>query len=302
MKFLAQPTRLLLTVVSCAALSALLWPTSALAGPKTAKKPAPVPVVVPEPVVAPPPAPSPTVVEAPPVVAPGALILVVDADSDEVTVGGQAASVKKGDNRLSLPAGGVQYVVKFASGITVKGEAVVPAGGEVRAEAWSGGKLVLHVGDGSKVEIDGKAAMAAGGQVQADLPIGSHTLVVTQPGHIGRKATVDVAGGRTTEIFVNLDEFVVPVNNGLAWTGIIGGGVLIVTALVIDGVTTYDKVGGEATRWSLLGVGTAGFVGGTLLLKHNMDEVGTPPTQDGTFDVKITRYGDGAMALVGWRF
>ena len=283
-------------------IAALVLPLPASAGPKSAKKAPPaVPAPAPAPVVVAPAAPSPTVVEAPPP-APGALVVVVDADADDAMVGGQSIALKKGENRVSLPAGNVEYVVKFASGITVKGVATVPAGGEARAEAWSGGRLVVHVGDGGKVEVDGKPAVVAGGQAALDLPIGTHTVVVTQTGHIGRKASVDVTGGHTSEIMANLDVFAVDVHNGLAWTGIIGGGALIVAALVIDGVTTYDKVGGEATRWSLLGVGTAGFVGGTLLLKHNMDEVGTPPTQDGTFDVKITRYGNGAMALLGWRF
>ncbi len=234
--------------------------------------------------------------------APGSLILVVDADTDEATIGGQAASLKKGDNKLGLPAGKIAWTVKFANGLTVKGEANVPAGGEARAEAWSAGKLLLHVGEGAKVEIDGKVAQVAAGQVLQDVGIGSHTVVVTQPGYVGRKASVDVTGGHTTEITASLEKFDMPVNNVLAWVGIVGGGALVVTALIIDAATQYDKVGGEATRWTLLGVGTAGFVGGTLLLKHNMDEVGTPPTKDGTFDVKVTRWGNGAMALLGWRF
>ena len=252
--------------------------------------PAPAPVALPAAVTA----------EAP--LAPGSLILVVDADTDEATIGGQAASLKKGDNKLDMPAGKVAWTVKFANGLTVKGEANVPAGGEARAEAWSAGKLLLHVGEGAKVEIDGKAAQVAAGQVLQDVGIGSHTVIVTQPGYVGRKASVDVTGGHTTEITASLEKFDMPVNNVLAWVGIVGGGALVVTALIIDAATQYDKVGGEATRWTLLGVGTAGFVGGTLLLKHNMDEVGTPPTKDGTFDVKVTRWGNGAMALLGWRF
>lgn len=281
-----------------------LFAAPAVAKPEAKKKPAP-PAAAP---VAPPPAPAPApvalpapvTVEAP--LAPGALILVVDADSDDANIGGQITALKKGENRLGLPAGPLSYAVKFANGLTVKGETNVPPGGEVRAEAWSAGKLLLHVGEGAKVEIDGKTAQVASGQVLQEVGIGSHTVVVTQPGYIGRKASVDVTGGHTTEITANLDKFDVPVNNALAWVGIVGGGALIVTALVIDAVTEYDKVGGEATRWSLLGVGTAGFVGGTLLLKHNMDEVGLPPTKDGTFDVKVTRWGNGAMALIGWRF
>ncbi len=264
---------------------------------KTEAPPAPV---APAPELAPVALPVAVTVEAP--LAPGSLVLVVDADTDEATVGGQAASLKKGENKLGLPAGNVAYVVKFSNGLTVKGDVKVPAGGEARAEAWSAGKLLLHVGEGVKVEIDGKVAQVASGQVLQDVGIGAHTVVVTQPGYIGRKASVDVTGGHTAEITANLDKFDVPVDNTLAWVGIVGGGALIVTALVIDAVTQYDKVGGEATRWSLFGVGTAGFVGGTLLLKHNLDEVGTPPTKDGTFDVKVSRWGNGAMALLGWRF
>ena len=271
----------------------------ALSKPPAAKKklPEPAPVVqTPVPVALP----APVTVAAPQ--EPGALVLVVDADTDDASVGGQAASLKKGDNKLSLPAGDVAFVVKFANGLTVKGEAKVPAGGEVRAEAWSAGKILLHVGEGAKVEIDGKVVPVASGQAQQEAGIGSHTIVVTQPGFIGRKASVDVTGGHTSEITANLEKFDVPVDNTLAWVGIVGGGALVVTALVIDAVTDYNKVGGDATRWSLLGVGTAGFVGGTLLLKHNLDEVGSPPTKDGTFDVKVTRWGNGAMALLGWRF
>lgn len=277
----------------------LAGPVAVNAAPPKKKMPAPPTEVVP-PTPAPVALPAPVTVEAP--VAPGALILIVDADTDDAMIGGQGASLKKGENRLGLPAGRVAYAVKFANGLTVKGEVAVPAGGEVRAEAWSAGKLLLHVGEGARVEIDGKASAVASGQVLQELGIGSHTVVVTQPGYIGRKASVDVTGGHTTEITASLEKFDVPVDNTLAWIGIVGGGALVVTALVIDAVTQYDKVGGEATRWSLLGVGTAGFVGGTLLLKHNMDEVGTPPTKDGTFDVKVTRWGNGAMALLGWRF
>ncbi len=274
---------------------AISVPSVAAPGKKAVKVPA-AEVVVPAPV----PLPAPATAEAP--LASGALILVVDADTDEATVGGQGASLKKGENKLGLPAGKVAYAVKFPSGLVVKGEASVPPGGEVRAEVWSAGKLLLHVGEGAKVEIDGKAAQVASGQVLQEAGIGSHTVIVTQPGFIGRKAAIDVTGGHTTEITANLEKFETPVDDTLAWIGIIGGGALVVTALVIDAVTQYDKVGGETTRWSLLGVGTAGFVGGTLLLKHNMDEVGTPPTQDGTFNVKVTRWGNGAMALLGWRF
>lgn len=289
--------RVLFSLLLAALVAVPVW-----AKPPAAKKlPVPPPAFV-TPTITPDPVPPPAAVTPEAPLAPGSLILAVDADTDDASVGGQAASLKKGDNKLGLPAGNVAYVVKFANGLTVKGEANVPPGGEVRAEAWSTGKLLLHVGEGAKVEIDGKSAQVASGQVLQDVGIGSHTLVVTQPGYIGRKASVDVTGGHTTEITANLDKFEVPVDNTLAWVGIVGGGALVVTALVIDAVTQYDKVGGEATRWSLLGVGTAGFVGGTLLLKHNLDEVGLPPTKDGTFDVKVTRWGNGAMALLGWRF
>lgn len=278
-------------------------PIAALAAPK--KKPPepvhlqmPVPELVPLPVAVTPEAP----------LAPGALLLVVDADTDDATVGSQGASLKKGENRFALPAGNVAYAVKFASGLTVKGDAKVPPGGEVRAEVWSTGKLLLHVGEGARVEIDGKATPVVAGEALADAGIGSHSVIVTQPGFVGRKASVDVTGGHTSEITANLEKFEVPVDNTLAWVGILGGGALVVSALVIDAVTEYNKVGGEATRWSLLGIGTAGFVGGTLLLKHNLDEVGMPPTKDGSFDVKITRLlspngsCNGAMAMLGWRY
>ena len=287
--------RLLLFVLL---LSVHAVPALAKVAPIKHKLPEPPAATVPQPAAVA--LPAPVTVEAP--LAPGALILVVDADSDEVVVGGQAASVKKGDNRLGLPAGPVAYSVKFANGLLVKGEAKVPAGGEVRAEAWSAGKLLLHLGEGAKVEIDGAAVPVVAGQVLQDVGIGAHTVVVTQPGYIGRKASVDVTGGHTTEITANLQKFDVPVDNALAWVGIVGGGVFVVTALIIDATPDYNKVGGDATRWSLLGVGTAGFVAGTLLLKHNMDAVGTPPTQEGTFEVKVSRWGNGAMAAVGWRF
>jgi hypothetical protein len=289
----APTTRAVLTLLLL--LAALAAPVAANAAPK--KKPAePPPVVAPAPVALP----VAVTPEAP--LAPGALVLVVDADTDDATVGGQAASLKKGENRLGLPAGNVAYVIQFASGLTVKGDAIVPAGGDVRAEAWSTGGVLLHVGEGAKVEIDGKSVPVVAGQAAADVGIGSHTVVVTQPGYVGRKASVDVTGGHISEITANLDKFEVPVDNTVAWVGILGGGALVVTALIIDAATDYNKVGGEATRWSLLGIGTAGFVGGTLLLKHNMDAVGLPPTKDGTFEVKISRWGTGAMALLGWRF
>ena len=283
----------------CFACLLLLWAAPLLAA-KPKQKPAvatpPPPVEAPAPVALP----LPATPEAPP--APGALILITDADTDEATVAGQVVSLHKGENRVALPAGAVVFAVRFGNGLLVKGEAVVPPGGEARAEAWSAGRIAVHVGDGAKVEIDGKPATVAAGEVVADAGVGSHTVLVTQPGHIGKRASVDVIGGHTTEITPNLAKFEVDVDNTLPWIAVLGGGALIVSALVIDAVTRYDKVGGEATRWGLLGLGTAGFVGGTLLLKANMDAVGTPPTQDGAFDVRITRRAAGAMAVLGWRF
>jgi hypothetical protein len=75
---------------------------------------------------------------------------------------------------------------------------------------------------------------------------------------------------------------------------------LVVAAIAIDALSTYDELGGDVTRWSLLGVGAAGFVGGTILLKHTLDEAA--PVKDVRYDVKVAGLRGGAVANLSLRF
>lgn len=267
-----------------------------------ADRPAPTPAPAAEPAPAP--------ATPPAAAAPGTLVVVADADGlvAELRAGSdtRAVGLKKGENRFEYPAGVVKIVIKKADGATVhEAEVQVPSGAEARVQFASRGQLVVKAPEGGKVEVDGKALEAKDGQVAADVDPGDHSVVVTAPGKVGQKGQVGVTAGKTTTVQAKLDAFQPAGNTTLAYVGMIGGGALVVTALVIDATTRFDELGGDATRWGLFGVGAAGFVGGTILLKSTMDE--QPPVQDRGFDVQVSGVGlaptkGGAMAQVQLKF
>jgi len=284
----------------CAALGTV-WAAAALARPtKTTAPKAPAPAIAP----APDPAPIAQAPDAAPApVAPGALILNADADGLIAQVSGALVGLKKGSNRTEQPAGSAKVLVKTPAGrVVFDGVIVIPSGGEERVDLTSLGQLGVRTPADAKVTVDGKPLTAAAGGFAAELEPGTHSLLVTAPGCIGKKGSVDIEAGKKTTMTAKLDPFAPPGHTKLAWAGILGGGALIVAALVIESTSKFDEFGGDPVRWTLLGVGTAGFVGGTLLLKSGMDEAATPPTQDGTFEVKVSQVRGGAMAQLGMRF
>lgn len=281
----------------CAALCAVAalpaWAKPPKAEPAAAvATPAPAPVAAP-PAEAAPPAPA----------APGVLVLVADDDGLVAEVSGTIAGLKKGDNRFDLAAGSARVVVKTAAGKVVhEGVAVIPSAAEERIAIVSLGKLEVRAPAQSKVAVDGKDLTASGDAYAADLQPGSHSVVVTSAGRIGKKGSVEIEAGKKAAIAANLEAFEPAGHETLAWVGIIGGSALIVAALVVEATTKYDEAGGDPVRWTLLGVGSAGLVGGTLLLKSAMDEAAAPPVKEGTFDVKVTQVRGGAMARLAMRF
>ncbi len=286
------------TRLCVAGLSALLC--AAIALPAAAKPPR----AQPEPAAAPEPAPVPEAAPPAPVpAAPGVLVLAADADGLVAEVSGAVVGLKKGDNRFDLPAGSAKVLVKTAAGKVVhESVAVIPSAGEERVTLVTLGKVEMRVPAQAKVLIDGKEVPATAGACSADLEPGTHSLLVTGPGHVGKKGSFEIESGKKAAIAAVLDVYNPPGHEDLAWAGMIGGGALIVAALVIEGTTKFDQLGGDAVRWSLLGVGTAGFVGGTLLLKSSMDEAATPPVLDGKFDIKVSQIRGGAMTRLGMRF
>ncbi len=232
----------------------------------------------------------------------GALILTLDADAVSAEVAGQAASLKKGANRLALPAGPVAYSVVFEGGLTVKGDAVVPAGGDATAFVYSRGTITVTAGEDAKVEVDGKSVIGGAGKYTGDAALGSHSVVVSRTGYSGRKGNVDVVAGKTTEVEANLEKFEPVVDNTLAWTTLTVGGLLFVSAILIDNFKKYDEFGGDTAKWAMFGIGAAGFVGGTIMLKHNMDAAGVAPVKEGGFGIKVTGVQGGAVATLGLRF
>ena len=235
--------------------------------------------------------------------APGLLILAADDDGLVAEVSGTIVGLKKGDNRFDLPAGSARVVVKTAAGKVVhEGVAVIPSAAQERIAIISLGKLEVRAPANAKVAVDGKDLTASGDAYAADLQPGSHSVLVTSTGHVGKKGTVEIEAGKKAAIAASLEAFEPAGHETLAWVGIIGGSALVVAALIIEANTKFDQAGGDPMRWTLLGVGSAGLVGGTMLLKSAMDDAATPPVQDGTFDVKVTQVRGGAMARLAMRF
>lgn len=252
----------------------------------------------------------PTPAPAEPVAAPAKpsiLIIAADADFSLTIKSGtteRKIDLKKGENRIELPQG---HFVLQADPARMRAEPaegdLTEPGGEVRILLTTQGKVAVAApGLDARVEVDGKALVAHDGKAQAELPAGPHSVIVRKPGHYGAKGTVDVAPGRTADVSAQLERFEGNGNKTFAWAGIIGGGALIVAAIAVDAFSKYDDIGGDATRWTLLGLGSVGFVGGTILLKGYLDEEAAPPVKDARFDVKVAALPGGALAQIGGKF
>lgn len=237
---------------------------------------------------------------------PCAVIVTSDAETTVTLNAGaveRTVTLKPGENRIEMPAG------HFAVHADPARARIEPAEGdlgepgqEVRVTVKTRGHVTVTVAGEGRAEVDGKPLTAKEGKAEVDLPAGEHSLIVKQPGYFGTKGALAVAPGRTAEVVPRLEKFSGGGNPTLAWAGILGGGALIVAAISIDAFSKYDQIGGDATRWTLLGLGSVGFVGGTILLKSAIDAEASPPVRDGSFDVKVSAVRGGAVAQVGGTF
>jgi hypothetical protein len=179
-------------------------------------------------------------------------------------------------------------------------QTVQTAAQPLKVAVVSRGRVVIQVPADADVELDGKEVKADKGAFTLDADPGSHTLLVQRAGQYGQKGSIEVAVGKTTTVPVTFQGWDAGGKKTWAWVAMLGGGALIATAVTINAVSKYDEIGGDAARWTLFGLGTAGFVGGTVLLKHAMDE--QAPVQDTRFNVQVGQTRGGAMATVGWKF
>ncbi len=255
----------------------------------------------------PPAAETPPAAPAPPVVAaPGKLIIQADADDlvAEVRAPGsepRMIGLKKGDNSVEVASGSVQVSVQTKGGKKVSDSTVdVAPGGEAKLAVRSRGTVVIQVPADADVTVGGKDVEGQEGKFTVELEPGAHSLVVQRPGHFGQKGDVTVIAGKTATVAPQLESYDYGGKKTYAYAAILGGGALVVAAIALDALGSYDEFGGDVTRWSLLGLGAAGFVGGTIMLKHTLDEAA--PIKDVRYDVKIARLQGGAVASLGLRF
>lgn len=297
--FSLPPLRLALSTAITAAVA--LAPMTAGAQQPSDRPPPATPAAEPAP--APEPTPPPPAPAAP---APGKIILQADADDlvAEVRAPGsepRMVGLKKGDNSVDVASGSVQVSVQTKGGRKVSDNTVeVPAGGEAKVAIHSRGTVVVQVPADADVSVGGKDIEGQEGKFSVELEPGAHSLVVQRAGHFGQKGEVSVVAGKTATVAPQFEAYDYGGKKTYAYAAIVGGGALVVAAIALDALGNYDDFGGDATRWSLLGIGAAGFVGGTILLKHTLDEAA--PVKDVRYDVKIARLQGGAVATLGLRF
>lgn len=232
----------------------------------------------------------------------------ITADADDLVAEIKAPAseprlvgLKKGENAIEVTSGSVQVSVQTKGGRKVVEQGIdVPAGGQAQLAVRSRGILLVQVPADADVQVEGKDVEADAGKFQVELEPGSHSLVVQRPGQFGQKGSVAVEAGKTATVAPQFETYDYGGKKTYAYAGIIGGGVLVVAAIAIDALSTYDEFGGDVTRWSLLGVGAAGFVGGTILLKHTLDQAA--PVKDVRYDVKVAGLRGGAVANLSLRF
>lgn len=238
--------------------------------------------------------------------APGNVVITADADdlvAEIKPASGDARVVGlvKGDNRIELAAGDATVTITTKAGRRISDNKVtVASGADVALDVKSRGKLVVQAPADASVELDGKDVPADAGQFSVDTTSGGHSVLVQRPGYYGQKGNVDVEVGKTAKLAPEFESFDAGSRKTIAWAGIIGGGALVVTAIVIDANTTYNQAGGDVVRWTLLGAGGAAFVGGTVLLKAIMDEAA--PVKDAKFSVQLAHLPGGGSAALALRF
>lgn len=240
-------------------------------------------------------------------VAPGTLLVVADADGTAILASGtdeQQVTLKKGENRFPMAAGRVVVIRVDPGAVSAKpAEIAIESAKESRIDLTTRGRVIaaLPAADAS-LEVDGKPVAVKDGKAVTEVLAGTHSVVVRQPGYYGNKSAFRVSPGLTTELTAQMEQFEGNGHRGLAWTGILGGGALVVAAIAIDAASKFDKVGGDSVRWGMLTVGSLGFVGGTILLKSIIDDEASPPVRDGRIDIKVSAAHGGAAAQVAGTF
>lgn len=238
----------------------------------------------------------------PPPPKPGYAVITSDADGLTAEVAGTLKGLKVGETRVELQPGDHKITVtdkdkKVVATFDIK----IEPEGEAKVSVVTRGQIVVPTAAEVKVKIDGKDVAAADGKVSATLPAGPHSVVVTQTGMVGAKASVDVAAGKTHMITAGLKPYDAG-SKPAAWAAIIGGGGLILAGVLLEAFADRDAVGGDATRWSLVGVGTAGFVGGTILMKDILKKEANPPIEEGGLTIKLAATPRLQGAAVAMRF
>lgn len=240
--------------------------------------------------------------EPPPPPKPGHVVIHSDADDLVAQVDGALVGLKKGPNKVELKPGDYTIVVK-----TKKGEAVgsykvtVQSEAEASVKVVTTGVIVLGVNDGSSLEVDGKKVAPKDGTAKLSVKAGKHSVVVKRPGFFGRKGDLDVTAGKTHSIDPALDKLKAG-NKTLAWVGVVGGGALVLTGVLLEALVDANKFGGDATRWAVMGVGTAGFVGGTILMKQILKKENNPPVKPGTIKASVALSPATRSASLALRF
>ncbi|MBM4344163.1 MAG: hypothetical protein FJ100_12410 [Deltaproteobacteria bacterium] len=236
----------------------------------------------------------------------GTLVLVADADDlvaelKPASGEGKVVGLKTGENKVELPAGEVLVSVATKAGRKVLDQKVdIAAGAAQTLQLTSRGKVVIVLAKDASVAVDDNDVSVDGDKFTFSAAPGSHSVVVQRPGFFGQKGLVDVQIGKTSTVQPVLAEYDAGGKRTIAWAGLLGGGALVVGALVIDATTKFDEFGGDTVRWTLVGAGTAAFVGGTIMLKNAMDE--EAPIQDATFQVQVSRAPGGGMVALTKRF
>ncbi|HAN31849.1 MAG TPA: hypothetical protein DCQ06_09655, partial [Myxococcales bacterium] len=208
--------------------------------------------------------------------------------------GTRKEALSKGDNKLTLPACEYSIAVKDKAGTLVGTySAAVQGSAEAIVTVATLGRLRLSVADGSKLEVDGKKVAAKDDTAEAEVKGGKHSVVIKKPGFYGTKTTVDVLAGKTQVLSPTFEKFTAP-HKTLAWAGIIGGSALVVAAVVIEGVFPADQLGGDLTRWLIMGAGVTSFVGGTMLMKKALSKENNPPVRDGSVPSQVVGANRGA--------
>ena len=233
---------------------------------------------------------------------PGHIIITADADDLVAEVAGAVHGLKTGSNSIEVAAGDWTVVVRTKAGKAIGSyPAHVDPGADANVTVVSTGALVIPVENGRTVEISGKAVEAKDGKVEARFAAGKVPVVVKEPGKTGIKGDVEIMMGKTATIDPKLEAFD-PGNKTLAWVGILGGGALVLTGVLMESFVDASSAGGDATRWTMMGVGTAAFVGGTILMKNILAKENDPPVKDGTFDVRLSASRNGGAASLALRF